>query len=355
MAVPHSLPVTRIPHRRWRTWWLVATVWWMVQGLVYASTYRAMADVPWPVVLRANLASSALWVPITVLAFWMAERLPLDRIHWRRHLPFAMAAAAGVVLFRAAVVVATNDWFGWYRTLPGFGEVLVTSISNNLFLFWLLLGVAHAIVFARRAHEREEQLARAELRHLKAQLHPHFLFNTLNAVNAYVRTDPEVAARMIAQLSVVLRHALQRAHAQEVSLEEELQVLAAYVEIEQLRFEDRLRVEWSIAPDVRGALVPHLLLQPLVENAIRHGIVKGGAVGTVAISAARTNGTLRLAVRDDGVGWTAPAADSNGIGLANTRLRLRQLYGDAHRLEVAAAEPRGLDVRIAIPFREATP
>jgi LytS/YehU family sensor histidine kinase len=204
------------------------------------------------------------------------------------------------------------------------------------------------VAFARRDRARDEQLARAELRSLQMQLHPHFLFNTLNAVSAFVRTDPDAAERMIARLSHLLRLALDRVGVPEVSLEEELRVLRTYLEIEQVRFEDRLTVEWRVAPDARQARVPHLLLQPLVENAIRHGIAPSAAPGTIEIVAERRDGALRLAVRDDGVGPGGGVRE--GVGLSNTRTRLRQLYGARQRLEVRGGPERGFEVAIELPF-----
>jgi two-component system, LytTR family, sensor kinase len=261
-----------------------------------------------------------------------------------------MLVAAGIVLVKAIIVFVGNPWGGWYRTLPPFGDVLITSVANNLFLFWLVVGAAHAIVNAKRVQERDEQLARAELQHLKAQLHPHFLFNALNTVSAFVRTEPEKATHMIERLSTLLRHAL-RSTTQEVALREELAVLAAYVDIEQLRLEERLTVAWQIEPDALAAQVPHLLLQPLVENAIRHGIATRSAPGRVEISASRRNGTLHLTVSDDGVARSAPEQNGTGVGLSNTRDRLQQLYGTGHTLTVSAQHPHGMRVEIALPFR----
>ena len=213
--------------------------------------------------------------------------------------------------------------------------------------------VGHAIVNAKRVQERDDQLARAELQHLKAQLHPHFLFNALNTVSALIRTQPETATRMIAQLCTLLRHALQRDHVQEVPLREELTILAAYAEIEQLRFDDRLRVIWNVTPEAQAAQVPHLLLQPLVENAIRHGIAPRSDPGSVEIAAFLRDGALHLSVADDGVGYSGHTVQRTGAGLSNTRDRLRQLYSAAHSLTVDAVAPHGLRVDIVLPFREA--
>jgi LytS/YehU family sensor histidine kinase len=312
---------------------------------------QAAGGVTWEHAFRTTMWSAWLWVPLTVLALWLADRLPLDRDAWRRHLPAHVGAAAGVCVFRALAVVVLNPWAGWYAELPPFREILLTSVANNLFLFWMLVGVGHALVYARRFRERDEQLVRAELHTLKMQLHPHFLFNTLNTVNAYVRTDPDTAERMIARLSLLLRHALASVGTQEVPLEEELRIARTYLEIEQVRFEDRLRVHWNVDPDTEAAQVPHLILQPLVENAIRHGIAPRAAEGSLEITTERRNGTLHLTVRDDGVGIPDGYRVSNGVGLANTRARLRQLYGTRQSLEVTNAAGGGVRVHLTLPFR----
>lgn len=321
---------------------------WVVVALLNLGMEGAMSAQS----LRANGASAALWVVLTVAIFWLAERVPIDRRTWRWSSPIALAAAGAVVLIRALFVVAANGWIGWYPTLPPFSSILLTSVGNNFFLYWLVLGAGHALSYARRVRERDEQLAVAELQHLKAQLHPHFLFNTLNAISAFVRTEPETAVQMIARLSMLLRHALQQAGTQEVALEEELAVVAAYVDIEQLRFDDRLRVTWRIAPDVLRSRVPHLLLQPLVENAIRHGLAPSSSGGTVDIHAARDGDMVRLVVQDDGVGLSKAAQAASGIGLSNARRRLQQLYGAQHAFEVSAVAPHGLRVAIAVPYQE---
>jgi signal transduction histidine kinase len=340
--------------RRWWLLWAAAAGWWTLEGFTTATSFYHMSQaagtgLTWQRALQTAMASAWLWVPLTALALWLAGRFPLDRDGWRRALPVHAAGALAACVARALAVVALNTWAGWYEELPPFRQVLLTSVGNNLFLYLMLVGVGHALVYARRYRERDEQLARAELRSLQMQLHPHFLFNTLNTVNALVRTDPDAAERMIARLSVLLRHALDGVGVQEVPLEEELRVLRSYLEIEQVRFEDRLRVEWRIAPETYQARVPHLLLQPLVENAIRHGITPSAAEGTVQIVAERRDGSLHLAVRDDGVGMRAPAAPE-GVGLANTRTRLRQLYGARQSMEVRGGPHGGVHVEMRLPF-----
>jgi sensor histidine kinase YesM len=340
---------------RWPLWFAIATAWWTLNGLATISTYRGMSDVSWEHAIRVSLASAGLWIPQTVFALWLAERFPLDPETWRRRAPLYLLAVAAVVLLRAAIVFSTNQSVGWYTELPGFSTVLTTSIANNLLLFPLMAGLGHALVFSRRYRERNEQLARVELQHLKMQLHPHFLFNTLNTINAYVRTEPDVASGMITRLSELLRHALDSTGTHEVVLQEELRVLGAYLDIEQLRFEDRLRVEWKIDPGTLAARVPHLILQPLVENAVRHGISARSTTGTISIAALRRNGSLQLQISDDGVGLHHSRAPRTGVGLSNTRNRLQQLYGSAGSLEVGASDTGGVCVSLTLPFRPATP
>jgi len=231
----------------------------------------------------------------------------------------------------------------------------------------LLLAVAGAIAtyatnwqerlatsFSRATEEREQleaRLARAQLQSLRLQLHPHFLFNTLNTINALIGTDRHAAERVVSGLSELLRMSLSSASEQEISLAKELELLAHYIEIQQIRFQDRLTVSFRVDPDARYALVPNLMLQPLVENAIRHGIAPRAAPGHVVVTAARQGGRLELSVVDDGVGESPRVEHRDGVGLGNTRARLLSLYGSDHRFEAGSASTGGFAVRIEIPFR----
>jgi two-component sensor histidine kinase len=231
----------------------------------------------------------------------------------------------------------------------------------------LLLAVAGAIAtyatnwqerlatsFSRATEEREQleaRLARAQLQSLRLQLHPHFLFNTLNTINALISTDRHAAERVISGLSELLRMSLSSASEQEVTLAKELELLAHYIEIQQIRFQDRLTVTFRIDPDARHALVPNLMLQPLVENAIRHGIAPRAAPGHVVVSAARRGMRLELSVVDDGVGENPRVDHRDGVGLGNTRARLLSLYGSDHRFEARGASSGGFAVHIEIPLR----
>jgi two-component system, LytTR family, sensor kinase len=341
-------------------WWGVATAWWTLSGFASAAFYLTMESgagrpVEWELALRSAMTTAYLWIPLTVLALWLAERFPLEASRWKTHLGVHVLAGIVVCVVRAGAVVVLNPWVGWYAELPPFGAVLTRSFANNLFLYWMLTGAAHALHYARRAQQRETQLAEARLHALKAQIHPHFLFNTLNTVTSYVHDDPDTAERIIARLSELLRHTLESADTHEVSLDEELEALSPYLEIEQIRFEERLSVRWRVDAAARRARVPHLLLQPLVENAVRHGIAPRGAGGTIEISAERDGDRLRLRVSDDGVGRPPGARGPTGlgVGLTNTRARLQQLYGDDHGFEVVAGADGGFSVTIRLPFRPA--
>ena len=226
--------------------------------------------------------------------------------------------------------------------------------------YWAILGVSLAVDYYRKYRERElrasqleTRLAEAQLQVLKMQLHLHFLFNTLHAISTLMHRDVEAAERMLTRLSDLLRHSFESVGVQEVSLKQELEFLDRYVEIEKVRFGDRLAVEISVDPELLDARVPNLILQPLVENAIRHGIASRAAGGRIEIEVRRDNGMLDLEIRDNGPGL--PAGDDGsegigGIGLANTRARLKQLYGARHRFELSEAAGGGLAVNLTIPL-----
>ncbi len=227
-------------------------------------------------------------------------------------------------------------------------------------MYWGVLWVGYAVDYYRRFKEEEihasgleTQLAQAQLQALKMQLHPHFLFNTLNAVSTLVRTNKnEAATDMIAGLSDLLRLTLESSGAQEVTLKQELEFLERYLEIEQIRFGDRLRVRMDIEPGTLHARVPNLLLQPLVENAIRHGIAPRAEAGLIEIRAVREDDILRLHVRDDGPGLPEGDRVHNGVGLSNTIARLERLYGSAQRVTLANAEDGGALITLELPFHE---
>ncbi|HEX4644090.1 MAG TPA: histidine kinase, partial [Verrucomicrobiae bacterium] len=261
---------------------------------------------------------------------------------------------------------------------PGALRFGLFSMLLDLLAYGAILGVAHSVHFYRRFRERERRalflesnLANSRLHALRAQLHPHFLFNSLNAVATLVRRDPRLAETTLISLSELLRLALSQSERQEVPLREEMQFVQRYLEIQQTRFGDKLRVEQNIEPAALDCLVPTLLLQPLVENAIRHGLEPADNTGLVRVTAQRQNGLLVLTVEDDGIGLPdadegqkvsilnsagiTPSASNGasggtGIGLANLRARLETLYGPNQKLELIRRSDRGVTVLIQIPW-----
>jgi LytS/YehU family sensor histidine kinase len=262
--------------------------------------------------------------------------------------------AVAVVVGRALFQIAANGLVHWWDAVPPFTQVLMSSLRANLLLYVLIAGAAHAVFFAERASERERQATRlegqlteAKLAALRSQLQPHFLFNALGAIAELMHRDVDAADRMIVRLSRLLRQSLDPDNDREVLLEHELGCLEPYLELEKMRFGDRLSVTMDIAADARSAWLPALVLQPLVENAIRHGIAPRAAPGTVAIRAHRGIEGLVVEIEDDGAGLPEPVP--HGIGLSNTRARLLELYGESSALELRRGDARGTVVRLSIP------
>jgi LytS/YehU family sensor histidine kinase len=224
-------------------------------------------------------------------------------------------------------------------------------------MYFTVLGCVYAFTYHREARERESQrarlaaqLAEARLSALRMQLHPHFLFNSLNAITVLVRDEnTRDASRMLELLSGVLRQVLQSEKKQEVTLDDELRFIEQYLAIEQVRFSDRLRLQWSIDAALRDALVPSFILQPLVENAVRHGIAKRSEAGLIEITARQSAENLILTVRDDGPGYRPDS--TAGVGIANTRARLETLFGDRAQLDVRDAEGGGTIATLSLPLR----
>jgi LytS/YehU family sensor histidine kinase len=227
----------------------------------------------------------------------------------------------------------------------------------EMMMYWAIVGLSHALGYYResqvrllRASQLETRLVEAQLQSLQRQLQPHFLFNTLNTISALMHRDVEAADAMIARLSDLLRLSLETVGIQEVDLKQELDFLSKYLEIEQTRFRDRLTVVFDIQPDTFDALVPNLILQPMVENAIKHGIGPRAGPGLVQISTKKRDDGTWIEVRDNGIGLSrhARARFTNGVGLSNTRARLECLYGSQHRLDFAEGNG-GLSVQMLIP------
>ena len=361
----------RVPSevRSGRVWTVTLGAWTAIAFLGAAARYAYYFDrehIAWWHSLAYSLTDEYLWALLTppLLAFGVAFRL--DRDTWPR-LPLHLGVAIALPVLYWFPATALTRYVGGALGHPAWGweitrQDFVGAYLGNLILGIEVLAVSQWLVLHRESRERavrasklETELARAQLQLLRHQLEPHFLFNTLHAIGTLVHADPDAAERMIVLLSDLLRRALQEMGGQEVALREEVDFLDRYLEIEHVRFPDRLRVVREIQPESLGALVPTLLLHPLVENAIRHGVARRAQGGCLGIGAQCVDGRLELRVWDDGPPGAAAEGRSTGIGLANTRARLEHLYGTAHRFELRRAREGGMEVAVSLPFRTELP
>jgi LytS/YehU family sensor histidine kinase len=324
-----------------------------------------LAAPAWVYVGGMGFYAALWWGSMALAARSLSNRYPIRRANWPRRL--------GVHLLGAVVVALLNGVAYVYfqlQVVKG-GAVHIGLMAwwewGDLAVYPPLAGIAHGFIYAREYHARriaelrlrsllwESELSRtgAELQALKAELNPHFLFNALNTVSSLMHTRVDEARRVVAHLSALLQRVLASGGLQEVTVREEVEFIRLYMEIEQARFGDALRIEYDVEPATLHARVPHLLLQPLVENAVKHGLRPRGGTGRVVLSTRRAGPWLELAVQDDGVGPAhATAEDGTGTGLANVRQRLRQLYGDQHAFSLDAAPEGGAVARVRIPFYE---
>ncbi len=309
------------------------------------------------------------WVPVTPGVAWLGRRFRLERGRWPTAVLVHVAAGIGATLLHAVWLLAVFHWSGVFDGMTEtLGEMFRLFLLSRLYLdlltYFAILGGAYAFEYHDRFVERElrasrleTQLARARLDALRMQLNPHFLFNALNAVSAQVRAGRNAAAvTMIGGLGDLLRYALDTDEEPLVPLWRELAFLDRYLDIERVRFADRLSVAVDVPAELREALVPPLLLQPLVENAVRHGIARRDLPGRIEVLAGRRDGRLVLTVRDDGVGLAgSPPGGGTGVGLANARARLAALYGEGWTLEVDERPEGGVEVVVEVPWREEEP
>ena len=322
----------------------------------------------WPMTI--GLGTAALW-SLPQLAMWIflvpfiaaiARRFPMEAAAGPTRV-LAHVAASVLLSVGALGLVDLSDRLLHWTLLIGAPNSLISNLQYTIIhlhlgvgIYWVILGGVHATSYYTRfregelrAAQLETQLAQAQLQALRTQLHPHFLFNTLNSIAVLMHRDVPGAEQMLHRLSGLLRITLEHATTQEVPLHEELDFLQLYLDIEQMRFRDRLTVTVEVDPDALDVPVPYMLLQPLVENALQHGIGQRTEGGHLEIRAAATDGTLSIVVRDDGPGLSEEAAGNEGIGLPNTRGRLERLYGGRHRFSLRNLETGGVEVDLRIP------
>jgi signal transduction histidine kinase len=308
-----------------------------------------------------GLANYLLWALYALAVFQLARLFPLEQLSWPYALLVHVPACVLLAMLRLALEGWISRFFPLYAALPLsfldiFHRLFTTKFPSLILVYWLLLGVHHAVAYYRKYREREltasqleARLAQAQLQVLKMQLQPHFLFNTLHAISALMHQDVELADRMLARLAELLRSALDSAGTQEVPLSQELDFIKPYLEIEQARLGPRLSVQLDIDPEVLDVPVPNLILQPLVENAIRHGIVPCAEAGCIGIRARREGEFLRLQISDNGAGLSSNYVE--GVGVFTTRARLRHLYGNTHDFVLKSGPNGGVVVDVALPFR----
>ena len=350
--------------------WTVLGLFMFSQGLVQKVV--ANDPTPWWHHLTSWMVGVWLWFLVTPGVLWVGRRLPIERERWVRRTAIHLALSATVSLVQLVVEAAILHSLRLFPTLmPTFAAtlafLLIVGFHQGILTYWSLLAIQYGYGWYGRYEERkqeamrlelrssqlESQLAQAHLSALKMQLQPHFLFNTLNAIMVLVRQQKgREAEEMLGRLSDLLRCVLDDVEAQEIPLRRELEYLQLYLGIEQVRFQDRLRVEIAAGPEVLDAAVPQMVLQPIVENAIRHGIGRSSSAGRLRISACHVNGMLEMKVQDDGPGL-APGSQgqTRGIGLANTRARLKELYGDAAGLSIENEAQGGVVATVVLPCR----
>lgn len=369
--------------RRYSTLWVLVLAVWMLIGLSFTLNYYFFAE-HYVTIFRQQptigqmlvweLPYWLLWAGLAPVVFLFTRRFPIDRERWFLNSMLHIVACVALTIAHRAIYLI----IGWllhvaaYRDLTSIPDLYSSDILFNLPTGFMSYGtiflISYVIDYYRRHQEEELKISRlkaelaeaqlqvteAQLQALKMQLHPHFLFNTLNSISALLDEDAEAADQMLARLGDFLRMTLQNSGAQQVTLQEELEFLRCYLEIERVRFQDRLTVTMNIAAETLEARVPNLILQPIVENAIRHGIVSRIAPGQIEISASLIVDALQLRVKDNGPGLGsvdgARAIIKEGLGLANTRARLAQMYGPAHKFEMSDAPEGGLQVTLTIPF-----
>lgn len=354
---------------RFRRWGILGawTAWGLLWSAEVALASRLGArPIPFGAALRLQMPLALAWALVTPAVIRLGRAIsPFDGPRWSVGVAVNLVASMVVVFVLGLGFVANERWvLGASPGAPPLSRAalreFIVWFSSDGLLYWAILAIDYGIRHFRRLRERElrasqleAQLAEARLQALKMQLHPHFLFNALHTISQLIRAGRSTrAVAVVAGLGDLLRRMLDDATTQEVPLKQEIEFLQSYLDIEQIRFRDRLKVVVSADAETLDARVPHLILQPLVENAIRHGIAPRAAAGRLLIGARRIGAGLHLTIRDDGSGLPEEGGSAvRGVGIANTSARLRQLYGDEASLEVVNATGGGVVARIVVPFR----
>jgi len=339
---------------------VVIAVWALVAVLAagFSTLNRIYSDQPsdWERTLALSLFGFELNSGSTLIFLWAVRRWPLGAGRWR-YSPLYLAALLVLVAIKYAIYLPARQW--WFPA-PALQikQHLIESLFYDGFMLAMVVGVIHAVEYQRslregqmRAAQLESHLTKARLEILRNELQPHFLFNALHSISTLMHRNVEAADEMLAQLADLLRLSLERKSVQEASLREELSVLEPYLNILRIRFRDRLSIGVDVDPALLDATVPLFILQPLVENAIRHGIDRRAGAGRIDIRAHAAGELLEISVADDGAGLSENGI-REGIGLSNIRLRLEQLYGSRGAIALKGNPESGTEVVVRIPQRE---
>jgi two-component system, LytTR family, sensor kinase len=354
--------------------WLLAFLFWTAIGLFFSTHIYLLINVmegrafPFSRAVRSTLPDWYLWAFLAIPILRLCKRYPLESNSWRESIWIHLPASAAFAIFHIALAVSSLLLF---EALDGFQHSWMEKFELNfvwyfhydVLTYWAIVGFAHALQYYRSFQEKrmaavklQAQLSQAQLQALKMQLHPHFLFNTLNSMSSLLQrsgsehTDIQTAKKMIVRLADFLRLTLHNSGAQDVDLRQELEFLRCYLEIEKVRFQDRLTVQMNIDPATLHMRIPNLILQPIVENAIRHGIAPRSSPGTVEISTMKNNGMLRVLIKDNGPGLSDGFKE--GVGLSNTKARLQQSFGDSYRFILENVPTGGAEVILEIPAHD---
>src|SRR5690349_4130890 len=343
-------------------WVLVFAAWTFLA--VFSSAQSAVyfvqrgQPIVWREMLSYRFADWYTCALFTPLFFWLARRYPIERRTWRTALPLMVAVTSVCVVLKYSLLVPLERLLGLGERIT-VADALSRNFAGESMAFWAVIGIIHAFEFNRRYREREiaaadlrMRLSEAQLEALRSQIHPHFLFNTLHSISTLMHRDVDAADSMLTRLSDLLRLTLKHRGENEIALREELSLADHYCAIMSVRFGDRLTIGRSIDPDALDALVPQFVLQPLLENALQHGVATTSGPARIDISARVVDMRLILAVTDNGRGATGLGrGERHGIGLSNTRLRLDQLYGRNHSLTLERLAERGTRITVEIPLR----
>ncbi|MEO6690254.1 MAG: histidine kinase [Dokdonella sp.] len=340
----------------WSAVVLVFAAQWFVYDVIQGNTVWSVAAY-----LRWSMVQWYTWAALAPMVFRLAARYPIaSPVRWHS-LRMQLLASAGVTFLALVIGAVVSHLFGAGTLDEQFGQFASKHAATGFLTYWALVAIQQAVHFHREKTRSEvaasklaAELAHSRLQVLKTQLQPHFLFNTLHAIVTLLDEDTASAEDMLLRLSDLLRAFLEDYDGQEITLERELGLLDLYLGIQRTRFKDRLTTQVYVAPETLNCAVPSLILQPLVENAIRHGIGKHVGTDCIEIETRREGDSLCLEVRNrNSVLEPAAATDQRrGIGLSNSQLRLRELYGDAAQIRLDMLWPRGVACRIRLPFRE---